>query len=153
MREATAESQRRGRRVGAGASQERVKALLAELVIVFFSLTPNYITSAELVDLSHFPHPQENTGVQYAVGSAVTTPQGAGVITAYDPQSKLYSVAIGESEVQLPRKDLLVETAEERSSEDDEETTPAGIASDAEEKEETEVPVQVEVEGRSVCVA
>lgn len=54
----------------------------------------------------------------------VSTPHGSGVIAAYDPQSKLYDVTIGETVMKLPRKDLLVEAADDRSSEEEEDTTP-----------------------------
>lgn len=92
--------------------------------------------------------------MQYAVGTHVTTPHGGGVIAAYNPQEKMYDVTIGETVMKLPRKDLLVKAAEDRSSEEEEDTTPGVIPSESSHQaNEEEVPVQVECEGENIpCV-
>ena len=94
-----------------------MKRLLGELVLSFFRLSPGFLASAEFVRAFRWNDPQENQGVQYAVGTHVMTPRGSGVIEAYDGEKKLYLVRVGETSEEFPRKDILIETEEEEEEE------------------------------------
>ena len=128
-----------------------MKRLLGELVLSFFRLSPGFLASAEFVRAFRWNDPQENQGVQYAVGTHVMTPRGSGVIEAYDGEKKLYLVRVGETSEELPRKDILIETEEEEEEEEEEETTPAVPPTESvKQVKEEETPIQVENEGISV---
>lgn len=137
-------------------TQKRFKTVLSELVISFFNLTPNFIDSAEIVLLlCDDGHDQENSGVQYVEGTAVSTPNGEGIIQSYNASTKLYSVAVGDNVVELPRHSILIiQPTTESGSEEEEnegespEESPAVKEEEIENPEE-EVPIQVEVDGNS----
>lgn len=85
-------------------------------------------------------------------GTAVSIPQGEGVIQSYDPTSKLYTIAIGDSQVELPRRSILIRPPPESGSEDEENEGSGIEEAPLPEKEgiespEEEVPIQVECDG------
>lgn len=117
----------RGEMVGLGNArdvQKRFHALLQDLVISFFRLTPNFIASAEIVRAGGPAERQENSGVQYAVGTRVDTPQGVGVVARFDAESKLYTVTLPDRQVEIPRGEILVHPKSETPASSDETDLP-----------------------------
>ena len=98
--------------------------LLQDLVISFFRLTPNFIASAEIVRAGGPAERQENSGVQYAVGTRVDTPQGVGVVARFDAESKLYTVTLPDRQVEIPRGEILVHPKSETPASSDETDLP-----------------------------
>ena len=84
--------------------------------------------------------------MQYATGTVVSTPQGQGSILRYDANTRLYTVLIGEKEVEMPRGDLLIQPASEGTSEEEKEEEKEEEEEEVKEEEEEETPVQVEVD-------
>lgn len=84
-------------------------------------------------------------------GTAVSTPEGNGVIQSYDAATKLYTVKIGETTLELPRHSILILPTDESGS--DEEVTNEGDSPEEEvpvqpaEKPDEEVPIQVDIDG------
>ena len=90
--------------------------------------------------------------MQYAVGTAVATPKGNGVIARFDSLSKLYTITLPDGEVEYPRGDILVQPKTGSESESEEGESPAGEPSVSVKQEsvhetEDEAPVQVESDG------
>ena len=93
---------------------------------------------------------QENSGVQYVEGTAVSTPDGNGIIQSYDSTSKLYTVKIGDTTIELPRHSILIlPTAESGSDEEvNEGSSPEEeVPIQSIEKSDEEVPIQVDIDG------